>query len=101
MEAGCAIATTDARALMRRAGLSVAKECVGTRFVRAVSDDRRSEMILSYIQPVDELPSLEGLGPGGLPLGYDRPRPPDSPWSATDRRLTEEALQAIRVRDRP
>ena len=101
LEAACGLATPDARALMRRAGLALAKECVATRFVRAASADRRSEMILFYVEPVDSLPSVEGLGPGGLPVGYDRPSPPDTPWSATDRRLTDEALRAIHVRDRP
>lgn len=101
MEAGCGIATPDVRTRMREAGFALAKECIGTRFVRAVSGDRRHEMILFYLQPVDALPSTEGLAPGGLPVGYDRPQPPETPWAATDRRLTEEALRAIQVRDRP
>ncbi len=101
LESACALATSEVRALMQRAHLLLARECIATRFVRAASADKRSEIILFYVEPVDTLPSTEGLGPGGLPLGYDRAGAPDTPWSATDRRLTREALRAIDVRDRP
>ena len=52
-------------------------------------------------EPVDTLPPLEGLGPARFRSGYTRPSPPHTPWSATDKRLTEEAMRAIQVRDRP
>ncbi|HEX4931663.1 MAG TPA: hypothetical protein VFV33_00705 [Gemmatimonadaceae bacterium] len=101
LERECALATREVRAMMQRARLRLAKECIATRFVRAASADKRSEIILFYVEPVDTLPSTEGLGLGGLPVGYDRVGAPETPWGATDRRLTREALRAIEVRDRP
>lgn len=100
VEDRCAIATDEVRALMRAAGLQLARECIATRFVRAASVDRRSEVILFYLEPVDALPSTEGLLPGGLPAGYDRAGAPETPWGKVDKRLTEEALRAIEVHDR-
>lgn len=96
----CSLVTDDVRALLQEANAAIAPHCLATRFVRATTTDKRSEIILFFVEPTDAVDAEpEGLGPGGLPVGFDQPNPPQTPWSVIDARLTREAIEVINVWD--
>lgn len=78
-------------AFLERRGLQAGTDWIVSRYVRVVSDDRKHEFIIFYLEPGSSLSvPVADLRPGG------RAR---AEWAAIERGLIERAATAFRVTD--
>lgn len=88
----CALFTDRVRDLLQSRGAEARPACVMTRYVRAVTEDKRAELILFYLESVGSVEEQpEGMAPGGIPTAAD------TPWGEVDARLTRAFHALVRV----
>ncbi len=90
----CPLFSAEVRAMLAARGGTPRQACIITRYVRAVTEDKRAEIIFFYVEPVDgAVEEPEGMGSGGIPTGAD------TPWGQEDARLTQAFRSLVHVED--
>ncbi|MEZ5996321.1 MAG: hypothetical protein R3C25_11270 [Hyphomonadaceae bacterium] len=90
----CELFSEEVRALLAARGATARQDCLMTRYVRAVTDDKRAEIIFFYVEPAEGVPEEpEGMAPGGIPTGAD------TPWGIEDARLTQALRSLVHIED--